>query len=160
MSDMTLFDIDTALLQALDNAEPNEQGEFASEELDGLTAEREMKLENIGLYIKKREYFEKALKAEEDALYERRKASERKTNWLKEYAAQSVANFGAIETTRIKMTVRKSESVKLDTNLLQTEYYKSKTTWEPDKQMIKDKLKEGKEIAGATLEVKHNLQIK
>lgn len=156
----SLFDIDTALLQALDNAEPNELGEFASEELDGLTAEREMKLENIGLYIKTLDYKTKALKAEEQALAERRKQAEKKAEWLKGYAANSIANYGAIETTRIKMTVRKSESVKLDISLLQTEYYKSKTTWEPDKQMIKDKLKEGKEIAGATLEIKHNLQIK
>ena len=90
-------------------------------------------------------------------MYERRKASERKTIWLKEYAAQSVAAFGAIETVRIKMTVLKSESVKLDKDFLTADYMRCKTTWEPDKTLIKEQLKQGKEVQGAVLEVKTKL---
>ena len=157
---MNLFDIDNSILDALDHAEPNEQGEFVSEELDSLTAEREMKLENIGLYIKTLDYKAKALKAEEQALKARREAAEKKAEWLKGYVATSIFNYGAIETVRIKMTVRKSESVKLDTNLLTADYMRCKTTWEPDKALIKEQLKQGKEIKGATLEIKQNLQIK
>ena len=157
---MNLFDIDNAILEALDRAEPNEQGEFTSEELEALTAEREKKLENIGLYIKTLDYKAKALKAEDQALAERRKQAEKKAEWLKGYAANSIANYGAIETARIKMTVRKSESVKIDEDFLPADYMRCKTTWEPDKALIKQKLKEGKDIQGATLEVKLNLQIK
>lgn len=158
---MKLFDIDNNILIALDNAEPNEQGEFASEELDALTAEREMKLENIGLYIKELDYKAKALREEEKALAERRQRTEKKAEWLKQYAASSVALFGEVETTRLRMTIRASESLEI-TNEEQIPAYfmKSKTTWAPDKTMIKDAIKSGEIVAGATIIKKNNLQIK
>lgn len=158
---MRLFDIDNNILNALDRAEPNEQGEFTSEELDGLMLEREAKLENIGLYIKELEYQAKALREEEKSLAERRQQAEKKVDWLKQYAAASVANFGALETSRIKMTVRTSESIEiLDDTKLPPEFMRSKTTWTPDKTMIKEAIRNGEIVEGATIIIKNNLQIK
>ena len=158
---MRLFDIDNSIINALDRAEPNEQGEFTSEELDGLLLEREAKLENIGLYIKELEYTAKALQDEEKTLSERKKRAEKKADWLKQYAAASVAQFGIVETSRIKMTIRTSECVEIiDQSQIPEDFLKSKTTWTPDKTAIKDAIKKGEIIDGATLITKANLQIK
>lgn len=158
---MRLFDIDNNILNALDRAEPNEQGEFTSEELDGLLLEREAKLENIGLYIKELEYQAKALREEEKSLAERRQQAEKKADWLKQYAAASVAQFGIVETPRIRMTVRTSESVEIiDQSQIPEDFLKSKTTWTPDKTAIKDAIKNGEIVAGATIITKNNIQIK
>jgi seryl-tRNA synthetase len=156
----SLYDIDQKLLNALDNAEPDENGEFTSAELETIMQDRESKLENIGLYIKNNEHFCKMLKAEEESLAERRKKRERKNEWLKQYAANSIATFGTIETSRIKMTIRKSESIEVDEKALPAEYMQPKVTFTPDKTAIKEKLKQGETVAGATIITKFNLQIK
>lgn len=158
---MKLYDIDRKILDALENAQCDENGEFSSEALDAIYEERTTKLENIGLFIKELDYTARALKAEEQALQERRSAVEKKIEWLKEYAAASVATFGMVETSRIKMTIRQSESVNiLDETKLPQDLVVTKTTVLPDKTEIKRRIKSGEVIDGAELKINNNLQIK
>jgi hypothetical protein len=66
-----------------------------------------------------------------------------------------------IETPLIKLSFRKSESVEVDDiNSLPAMYKTIKLTETPDKKLIKDSLKLGKEIPGCKLVENNNLQIK
>ena len=66
-----------------------------------------------------------------------------------------------LETAKVALSFRKSESVDVyDPVLLPAEFTKTKTTVTPDKTAIKAAIKAGKDVAGATLEIKKNLQIK
>ena len=56
---------------------------------------------------------------------------------------------------------RKSEAVEIDNEeLLPKEYLKEKITYTPDKTAIKEAIKSGKEVQGAKLVKRNNLQIK
>ena len=66
-----------------------------------------------------------------------------------------------LETSLNNLSYRKSESVSiLDEALIPEEYRKEKVTKTIDKVSIKDAIKSGKDVAGASIEEKQNLQIK
>lgn len=58
------------------------------------------------------------------------------------------------------LSTRTSTSVLLEPEFNVPEYMRTKTVVEPDKTAIKEALKEGKQIAGASLATKENLQIR
>ena len=65
------------------------------------------------------------------------------------------------DTSIAKISYRKSESVVIDDEtLLSDEYIRVKTTKEPDKIAIKERLKKWVIVEGARIEVRQNLQIK
>ncbi len=83
---MTLYEIDKNIEQ-LANAVDPETGELLvdNDALDALMMERESKIENIACYVKNLAADVKALKDEETALAERRKATEKKAERLRDY---------------------------------------------------------------------------
>lgn len=66
-----------------------------------------------------------------------------------------------LETSLNNLSYRKSESVSiLDEALIPEEYWKEKVTKTIDKVSIKDAIKSGKDVAGASIQENMNLQIK
>ena len=83
---MTLYEIDKSIEQLVNAVDP-ETGELLvdNDALDALMMERDGKIENIACFIKNLTADAKALKDEEAALAERRKAAEKKAERLKDY---------------------------------------------------------------------------
>lgn len=137
--------------------------ELARQDLDALEMERNEKLENIALFIKNLNGEITLLKQEETALSTRRKAKENKVERLKQYVSNSMQTFGdlKIETPRVALSFRKSESVVVeDSSLLEPRYLKEKIEYSADKTLIKRELKAGNVVLGARLVENNNLQIK
>ena len=69
--------------------------------------------------------------------------------------------FGILEVKAptFKMNFKKSESVEVF-DWLSTEYVIEKITYQPDKIAIKNAIKEGKTVNGASIVTNYNLQIK
>ena len=144
---MKLYEIDEAILNCIDL----ETGEIIdTEQLDKLTMEREAKLENIACWIKELKAEAEALKAEKMAFAKRQQVAEDKMESLKKYLAYAL-DGQAFKTTRASVTFRKSQSVEIaDIYKLDENYLRYKEP-EADKTAIKEAIKQGKTVAGATL---------
>ena len=157
---MTLFDIDKAILD-FEFEIDEETGEILNaEELDKLQMAREDKIEGVGLWIKNLEAEAAAVKAEKDNMADRQKRLEKKAESLKRYLAYAL-DGQKFSTPKIALSWRRSESVVItDEALLPENCLNVTIVKKPDKKVIKDALKAGKEIMGAELVEKQNLQIK
>ena len=144
---MTLYEIDDAILNCIDE----ETGEIIDyEKLDELQIERETKIENVACWIKDLKAEAEALKAEKMAFAERQKVAENKMESLKKYLAYAL-DGKAFKSTRASVSFRKSQAVEItDIYKLDENYLRYKEP-EADKTAIKEALKAGKTVAGATL---------
>ena len=144
---MKLYEIDQAILNCIDL----ETGEIIdTEQLDKLTMEREAKLENVACWIKELKAEAEALKAEKMAFAKRQQVAENKMESLKKYLAYAL-DGQAFKTVRASVTFRKSQAVEIaDIYKLDESYLRYKEP-EADKTAIKEALKQGKTVAGATL---------
>lgn len=151
-----LYEINESLTALIDE----ETGEILDfEAFETLSLERETKLENIALWIKNLNADAAMYKAEKQAFEEKQKRAERKAESLKTYLS-TFLNGEKFKTARVDCFFKKSESVNvIDMSQLPSEFLKySEPT--ADKTAIKAAIKEGKEVAGAEILVKNNLQIK
>ncbi len=157
---MTLFEINKAILE-FDYEIDEETGEILNAEaLDALQLAREEKIEGVGLWIKNLQAEAEAVKKEKDAMADRQRRLEKKAESLKDYLAYALKGE-KFSTPRIAMTFRKSESVLIpDEALLDDRFVNITMIKKPDKKLIKDTLKAGREVPGAELVTKQNLQIK
>ena len=157
---MTLFEINKAILE-FDYEIDEETGEILNAEaLDALQLAREEKIEGVGLWIKNLQAEAEAVKKEKDAMAERQRRLEKKAESLKDYLAYALQGE-KFSTPRIAMSWRKSESVLIpDEALLDDRFVNITMIKKPDKKLIKDTLKAGREVPGAELVTKQNLQIK
>jgi hypothetical protein len=144
---VTLYQIDQAILNCIDL----ETGEIIdTEQLDKLTMEREAKLENVACWIKELKAEAEALKAEKMAFAKRQQVAENKMESLKKYLAYAL-DGQAFKTVRASVTFRKSQAVEIaDIYKLDENYLRYKEP-EADKTAIKEALKAGQTVAGATL---------
>lgn len=144
---MKLYEIDQAILDCIDL----ETGEIIdTEQLDKLTMEREAKLENVVCWIKELKAEAEALKAEKIAFAKRQQVAENKMESLKKYLAYAL-DGQAFKTVRASVTFRKSQAVEIaDIYKLDENYLRYKEP-EADKTAIKEALKAGQTVAGATL---------
>lgn len=144
---MKLYEINQAILNCIDL----ETGEIIdTEQLDKLTMERETKLENVACWIKELKAEAEALKAEKMAFAKRQQVAENKMESLKKYLAYAL-DGQAFKTTRASVTFRKSQAVEIaDIYKLDENYLRYKEP-EADKTAIKEALKAGQTVAGATL---------
>lgn len=167
---MRLYDIDHKIIEIIENGFviDEETGEFfdspeaVGAKLEELEFDRTAKIENIALYIKNMESLVNSIKAEEKLLADRRRAREKRIESLKGYltASMMAANENGIETSKVCLSFRKSESVVVNEAILDKQYLTEKVTYSPDKTAIKKALKDGATIDGAYIETKQNLQIK
>ena len=159
-----LYEIDRRILQVIESgfAFDEDTGEvWEAEDLEALEAERNEKLEACALYIKNLEADAAAIRAEETALAERRRAKERRAESLRSYVAASMKSAGqsSLETARCSLRFRRSEAVEVtDAEALPYEMKSFKAT--PNKAAIRKALKAGHEVAGARLVENQNLQLK
>lgn len=81
---------------------------------------------------------------------------------LKETVKEAMLLYGIdeIKTSTLKINFRKSESVEVDTDVVLDMYCNFKTVKTPNKAMIKEVIKSGDAVFGASLKVNLNLQIK
>ena len=157
---MTLFEIDDAILN-FEFEVDEETGEILNaQNLDDLKMEREQKIEGVGLWIKNLEAEAAAVKAEKDNMADRQRRLEKKAESLKGYLAYALQGE-KFSTPKIALSWRRSESVVItDEHLLPETCLNVTIVKKPDKKVIKDALKAGKDIMGAELIEKQNLQIK
>lgn len=107
---MTLYEIDQAIMGLVDQ----ETGEIADfESLDRLQMAREQKIENVACYYKNLVSDVAALKAEEQAFSQRRKAAEKKADHLKEYLVYALGGE-KFQTARCSITFRATTKVQID----------------------------------------------
>lgn len=153
---MNLFEIDSAILDCVDV----ETGEIFDEvKFEELALERDVKIENICLWIKNLKAEAEALKAEKDAFAQRQKAAENKMESLKKYIS-TYLDGAAFKTAKVAVSFRKSESVEVDEGAnIPDEYLRFKEP-EVNKTELKKALKDGKKIDGVCLVEKQNIQIR
>lgn len=163
---MNLYEINVEIEKAINDlfatadAETGEVNQEAMDRLTDLQMQRDEKLDNIGAYIKNLLAEAKMLKDEEAALKARREAKEKKAENLKKYLA-SVLDGKPFESVRVKCSWRSSDAVSIpDESLIPKKFMVKKIEFKPDKNLIKEILKAGKKVKGATLETRNNLQIK
>lgn len=162
----SLYEINAQIEQAWGAAVDPDTGEIINEkalqELDGLTMQREEKLENLALFYKNLSAEAEALKAEKMRLAARQAAAEKKAEGIKKYIAASMDSAGGekIKTSKVAISWRKSESVSVDANAFLPEEYVTLREPIPNLTAIKKALKAGEQIDGATLVASNNIQIK
>lgn len=144
---MKLYEIDNAILECIDM----ETGEIIDiDKLNELELERETKIEGVACWIKELKAEAEALKAEKMAFAKRQQVAENKMESLKKYLAYAL-DGQAFKTVRASVTFRKSQSVEIaDIYKLDENYLRYKEP-EADKTAIKEALKAGQTVAGATL---------
>lgn len=120
----------------------------------------ENKVENYIKVIKNIESDVEARKNEIKRLTELNKVDEKKKDHLKETLSTSMSLTGheRVDTPLFKVSFRKSQAVEVDETVL-PEAYKV-ATWKPDKKRLKEDLKNGLEIIGASLVERKNLSIR
>jgi len=163
---MTLYEIDGRISDLIENGTDPETGELTVdiEALNALQMEREQKLENIALYLKNITAEAAAIKAESDALTERRRVLERKADKMRELLTTGLAGE-KFTTPRVSVTFRKSKALELDEEKFLSwaaEYpqFTRRKDPEPDKVTIKEGLKQGMTIPGAEIVEKMNIIVK
>ena len=144
---MKLYEIDEAIMNCIDA----ETGEIIdTEQLDKLQMERDAKIENVALWIKDLKAEAEALKAEKMAFAERQKVAENKIESLKKWLAYALDGQD-YKSVRASVSFRTSESVEIDDIYAVDENYLRYKEPEADKTAIKNAIKAGQEVAGATL---------
>lgn len=143
--------------------------EAIKDSLESITCLIEDKADNIACMIKNLNAEALAIKTEEQALAERRKAKERQVERLKDYLSETLlsANYTKIETARNKISFRKSESVSIENeddfiHWAMKERGEFLTFKAPtvNKTEIKKALALGEVLEGVSIETKQNVQIK
>lgn len=124
------------------------------------TSDYENKVEGYVKVIKSLEADIEARKNEKKRLDDLNKSDQTKIENLKSALAVSMTETGQtkVDTTLFKVGFRKSEAVMVDETKLPKKYQVA--TYKPDKKTLKELLKSGKHIKGATLEERSNLSIR
>lgn len=122
--------------------------------------EYEIKVENYIKVMKNIDADVEARKAEIKRLTKLNKADEKKKDHLKDTLSASMNMTGheRVDTPLFKVSFRKSQAVEVDETVL-PEAYKV-ATWKPDKKRLKEDLRNGLEIIGASLVERKNLSIR
>lgn len=152
-----LYEIDKVILQCVDL----ETGEILDEEkLNGLSMEREKKIEGVILWCKDLRAEAEAVKAEGKKLYDRANSIEKTLEQLKKWASFAL-DGEKFKTERCSVSYRKSSSIIIDNpSAVSLEYFKEvKEDW-ISKSAIKDAIEAGKEVKGAHQEEKQSIIIK
>lgn len=153
---MTLYEIDAAILDCIDA----ETGEVVdADKLNALQIERSEKIEAVALWIKDLTAEAAALKAEKQAFEARQKAAEKKAESLRQWLADAL-DGQKFKTTRCAVSFRKTESVEVPDVWALADDFLRYSDPTPDKAKIKEALKAGETVAGATLVERQSMTIK
>lgn len=160
----SLYEIEQSILNCIDT----ETGEIIdAEKLNELMMEREVKIENVALWVKNLLSDADAFEAEKDAFAEREKAARTKAENLKQWL--SIALDGQkFSTSKVQVSFRGSEAVEIEDEKKFVDWawdnerddlltYKDPT---PNKTAIKQLLKSGGTLDGVSIVKNQNIQIK
>lgn len=155
----TLYELTGQFLDIY-NLELDEETKLDTLDSIDWNSDYENKVENYIKVIKNIESDVEVRKAEIKRLTELNKADEKKKDHLKETLSTSMQLTGheRVDTPLFKVSFRKSQAVEVD-ELVLPESYKV-ATWKPDKKRLKEDLKNGLEIVGASLVERKNLSIR
>nr|DAN78712.1 MAG TPA: resistance protein [Caudoviricetes sp.] len=155
----TLYELTGQFLDIY-NLELDEETKLDTLDSIDWNSDYENKIENYIKVIKNIESDVEARKNEIKRLTELNKADEKKKDHLKETLSTSMVLTGheRVDTPLFKVSFRKSQAVEVD-ELVLPESYKV-ATWKPDKKRLKEDLKNGLEIIGASLVERKNLSIR
>lgn len=155
----TLYEL-TGQFQEIYNMEIDDETKLDTLEAIDWTSDYENKVEGYVKVIKSLEADIEARKNEKKRLDGLNKSDQTKIDNLKAALAASMAETGQtrVDTTLFKIGFRKSKAVIVDETKLPKKYMKAR--WSPDKETLKELLKSGKHIEGATLEERRNLNIR
>lgn len=164
---MKAYEIVNGMIDTLDIFLESEQNEEDRENyeyiMEFLKDELQSKSSNIIKYIRNVSLEVEVLSQEEDRLEKLRKQKEKKVNSLKKYLTDILLNLdkNKIKTELGNLGLRKSVSVAIDNlDLIPKKYIQKKIELVPDKRMLSELLKQGKNIKGVHLEDKYSLQIR
>ncbi|MGI5872837.1 MAG: siphovirus Gp157 family protein [Bacillota bacterium] len=150
------------LLEAIDAGEIPE--EAIADTLEGAGGELNAKLDAVTTFIKTLRAESDAIKTQADALTERRKAKESKADRLTEYilACMKLAGKNKWENDRHELSVRKNPPrlVVADEEKLLKDSRFAKISISLNKEALKEAVKNGEKIEGASIEASERLQIK
>lgn len=160
---MNLYEIQgqwLAALAAYDSAETQEQLDAAAAALQALDGQRDEKIEACCCYVKNLDSEAEALRAESKRLADRARQIEARSESVARYIGRTLAGEKWKRGVH-SISWRKSTGVKiLDETEIPTAYMREKLSYEPDKKLILEVLKEGGTVPGAAIEEKENIQIK
>ena len=151
---MKLYEID----QAIESLVDNETGELLDyEAFAALQMERDRKLENMVLWYKDLTAEAKAIKAEEDALRERRKAKENRAERLRQYL-QNLLCGEKFQTARCAVSYRKSMALNVaDADHPDMVAYSAPAL---DKRAITALVKGGEVVPGVEMEERQSMTVR
>ena len=130
-------------------------------EMSVIEGQLDAKVADIGVWYKNILSNAKELAEEKQKLAKREQVLKNKAERLKTYLTMTVNPGYKVETSKVVIGWRKSESVEVDDpEGLPEVFQKIITTVSADKTLIKKEFKAGKEVPGAELIVKQNIQIK
>ena len=160
---MTIYDIDNRIAEILSEVDENgELPEGAFDELAQLNEDREVKIENAACMVINLTAEAKAIRDQEAALAERRKAIERRVERVKNYI-EFATDGASFSSPRVQVKYSKSTAVEIDEAVFwqnpATAFIRQKAP-EADKTAIKAALKDGAIIPGASLVERKNMTIK
>ena len=162
---MNIYEIDREISRILSEVDPEtgELPESAFEELELLQLDREDKIENAGCAYINITAEAKAIREQEVALAERRRALERRADRIKRYVEYATEGQ-PFSSSRVAMRWRRSSSVEIDPAAFWAahpapELLRVKDP-EPALDAIKAALKAGYDVPGAALVEKSTLSIK
>lgn len=130
--------------------------------IDDLFEAKDEKLLNCAKYIKNESAFVDMIKSEEKALNERRKKIESRIEWMKKYVLSNMEEGEKVSDSQATIATRKSKAVEItEEAILPTEYCSIvPQTYKADKAKIKKAIESGKEVTGAKIIERLNLNIK
>ncbi len=141
-----------------------EQGELTPEIEQQLQINEEQLKEkaiNYGYVIRSFEYDNDVIDAEIKRLKQLKEQKENAIDKLKSAVSDAMQLYGIekIDSPTLKLSFRKSESIEVSDNL-DKKYFIEKITLQPDKNAIKQAIKQGEQVEGAVLVTNYNIQIK
>ena len=152
-----------AVADKLHDSELDEQTIFDT--LESMSGELESKATNVGFVIRNLEGMADQIKQAEDAMKKRRQSIDNQVKRLKAYllANLQTAGISKVESPYFVLSVRNNpESVVVDAeSQIPPDYMREiPATYEPDKNLIKQAIKDGFEVPGCHLTKTQSVQIK
>ncbi|RPD83091.1 siphovirus Gp157 family protein [Neisseria weixii] len=137
----------------------------AADTLEAVIGQFEVKAQSVAAYFLNLEATEQALDEHIKAMTEKKKALQNRAAKLKDYLSRNMLSAKIKEISAddgtFKASFRKSTAVDIfDEAQLPEEFMREKISYTPDKTAIKKAIESGREVAGAKLETRQNLQIK
>ncbi|HGL9143249.1 siphovirus Gp157 family protein [Neisseria gonorrhoeae] len=133
--------------------------------LEAVIGQFEVKAQSVIAYIKNQEITEKMLDEHIRQMTGKLKAVKAQNQSLKDYLARNMQAAGITEIKAddgtFKASFRKSEAVViLDEAQIPAEFMREAVKTEPDKTAIRKAIESGRQVAGAKIEGRKNLQIR